>query len=137
MIRVAKVEDAKEIADLDSLIFADSLGYDFIYTDIKNNPFAKYYVYLEDDVIIGYIGSWISDNTTILNFCVKEEYRNKGIGSLLFSKIEEERQGFLSLEVRVSNLGAINFYSKRGFVKAALRKNYYSNNEDAILMVKE
>lgn len=137
MIRLATLLDAKEIADLDSAIFADSLGYDFIYTDIKNNPFAKYYVYLVDDVIVGYIGSWISDNTTILNFCVKEEYRNKGIGSLLFRKIEEEHEGFLSLEVRVSNINAINFYSKRGFVKAAIRKNYYSNNEDAILMVKE
>jgi ribosomal-protein-alanine N-acetyltransferase len=39
------------------------------------------------------------------------------------------------LEVRTSNLQAISFYQKFGFIKDAIRDNYYTDNsEDALLM---
>ena len=42
----------------------------------------------------------------------------------------------ISLEVRVSNLVAINLYKKNGFYKDAIRHDYYSKpeKEDALLM---
>ena len=41
-----------------------------------------------------------------------------------------------TLEVRVSNYSAINLYENIGFIKDAIRPNYYSGNpkEDALLM---
>lgn len=136
MIRQATLLDAKMIADLDNIMFEDSLDFNFIYNDLANNPMAYYFVYEENNKIIGYINCWVSDNTEILNFCVLKEYQHKGIGSLLFNQVEKVSNGIMTLEVRVSNLNAINFYSKRGFVSAAIRKSYYSNGEDAILMVR-
>ena len=136
MIRRATVLDAKEIAQLDSRIFEDSLDYNFIYNDLLNNPMAYYFVCEKNNQIVGYINCWVSDNTEILNFCVEPLYRKQGIGSMLFDEVEKIAEGVISLEVRVSNLNAINFYSKRGFKKALLRKGYYSNGEDAILMVR-
>jgi ribosomal-protein-alanine N-acetyltransferase len=39
------------------------------------------------------------------------------------------------LEVRTSNIQAINFYQKFGFIKDAIRDKYYKDNsEDALLM---
>jgi ribosomal protein S18 acetylase RimI-like enzyme len=40
------------------------------------------------------------------------------------------------LEVRASNYSAINLYESIGFMKDAIRPNYYSGNpkEDALLM---
>ena len=136
MIRRANVEDAKKIAELDNIIFADSLEFDFIHNDLSNNPFAYYFVYEVENNIIGYINCWITDNTEILNFCVDKEYQKQGIGTLLFNEVEKVANGIISLEVRVSNLNAINFYLNRGFEKAYIRKNYYSNGENAILMVR-
>ena len=136
MIRPATILDAKMIADLDNMMFEDSLDFNFIYTDLLNNPMAYYFVCEEDNKIIGYINCWVSDNTEILNFCVLKEFQQKGIGTLLFNEVEKVSNGIISLEVRVSNLNAINFYSKRGFIKATIRKGYYSNGEDAILMVR-
>ena len=136
MIRRANVLDAKQIAELDGSIFLDSLDYNFIYNDLLNNPMAYYFVCEVDNKIVGYINCWVSDNTEILNFCVYPEYRKQGIGALLFNEVEKISVGMLSLEVRVSNSNAINFYSKRGFKKAFVRKGYYSNGEDAILMVR-
>ena len=44
-------------------------------------------------------------------------------------------QGRVTLEVRVSNNGAINLYEKYGFLKLGVRKGYYSDNrEDAHIM---
>ena len=41
----------------------------------------------------------------------------------------------ITLEARVSNTVAIALYKKLGFIEGAIRKNYYSDNqEDAIVM---
>ena len=136
MIRKATVSDAEKIAALDSKMFEDSLGLSFIKNDLVNNPFAHYFVCEIEDEIVGYINCWVSDNTEILNFCVDTKYQGQGIGSKLYNRVENISCGIISLEVRETNLNAINFYSNRDFHKVAVRKNYYSNGDDAILMVK-
>ena len=137
MVRAATPQDAKEIALLDEMMFVDHLDYNFILGDISNNPFAKYFVYEADGIIVGYIGSWITDNTEILNFCVLDQYQKQGIGSILFNEICKIKEGIISLEVRESNEKAINFYLKKGFIASSRRRAYYSNGEDAILMVRK
>ena len=136
MIRRANINDASNIAKLDAMMFKDSLGLDFFVNDLLNNQFAYYFVCEIDSEVIGYINCWITDITEILNFCVLDKYQNQGIGKLLFDEVLKVSEGVISLEVRVSNLKAISFYEKRGFVKTLIRKNYYSNGEDAILMIK-
>lgn len=137
MIRKATVLDSVKIAELDSKMFVDHLGYSFIHNDLMNNPMANYFVYEIDNNIVGYINCWISDNTEILNFCVDREYQKQGIGNLLYLEVIKNAVGIISLEVRESNTNAINFYKNRDFKAIAIRKNYYSNGENAILMVKE
>ena len=82
MIRKANQNDAAKISQLDGKMFEDSLGFNFIDNDLSNNPMANYFVYEIDNDIVGYISTWISDNTEILNFCVDTSYQNKGIGSI-------------------------------------------------------
>ena len=123
MIRQAELKDAYEISLIDEKIFVDHLSYEFI-------------VYESDGIIVGYIISWVADNTEILNFGVLKEYQKKGIGSLLFDEVLKISEGIISLEVRESNINAINFYQNRGFKAVRVRKNYYSNGEDAYLMVR-
>ena len=136
MIRRANINDASNIAKLDATMFKDSLGLDFVVNDLLNNQFAYYFVCEIGGEVIGYINCWITDFTEILNFCVLDKYQNQGIGKLLFDEVLKVSEGIISLEVRVSNLNAISFYEKRGFEKTLIRKNYYSNGEDAILMIK-
>lgn len=75
----------------------------------------------------------------ICNIAVAETYRREGIGSGLvletFRMLEEFSPVSIFLEVRKSNLPAIDFYTKFGFEKERIRKNYYKNpSEDALLM---
>lgn len=137
MIRRANVSDVENIAALDAKMFVDSLGLNFIKNDLENNEFANYFVCEIEGNIVGYINCWVSDITEILNFCVEKEYQKQGIGNLLYNEVLKISNGIISLEVRVSNLNAINFYEKRGFKRVAIRRGYYSNGEDAILMIKE
>jgi ribosomal-protein-alanine N-acetyltransferase len=46
----------------------------------------------------------------------------------------QKKLKFVYLEARVSNINAIDFYLKRGFKNVGIRKKYYPNGEDAVLM---
>ena len=103
---------------------------------LNNNPFGKYLIY-KDKEILGYIYySDIYERVEINNFLVKKIHRNCGIGNTLLKFLTETVDKTISLEVRIDNYNAIHLYEKYGFKKQAIRKNYY-NGIDGILMVKE
>ena len=72
---------------------------------------------------------------------VDKEFRNKGyaIELLDFAQTELKNQGIekIFLEVRKSNLPAKSLYLKKGYKEISVRKKYYSDGEDAIVMLKE
>jgi ribosomal-protein-alanine N-acetyltransferase len=70
---------------------------------------------------------------------VSEELQRRGIGELLLlTVIDRARELYanvVTLEVRVSNIGAQNLYLKYGFKQVGVRKAYYTDNrEDAYIM---
>lgn len=92
-------------------------------------------------VLCGFItGVYLLDTADIYSVAVASEYRKKGAGKLLleefFSALPDE-VNTVCLEVRESNIPAINLYEKLGFERVGLRKNFYqSPRENAILMTK-
>ena len=72
---------------------------------------------------------------------VIKNFRQKGLGSKLIKKIEENCHHLrkIYLEVSEINLKGISFYQKMGFKKIYTRKSYYSyqnKKADAFLMAK-
>ena len=133
-------EDDKEIIeDLETKfkeIFNVSILNDFNY-----NPYTKYLVYLVDDKAVGFINYYfIYDRIEIVNFNVLEEFQNQHIGSSLLEELIDiskyNKLINITLEVREDNKKAIYLYSKYGFKKVSIRKNYY-NGINALLMEKE
>ena len=143
-LREMKIEDIEEIVKGEEKVFGHSLGYDLIYSDLALNPYALYVVLEIEEKIHGYVGMWITDNLEIINLYVDEEYQGMGYGSIIMEFVidicEQSNISNLSLEVRSSNVKAINLYEKYGLKKSHIRKNYYVNEnketEDAILMVR-
>ena len=90
--------------------------------------------------IIGFIiFSTIKPEAHILSISVTKKIQSKGIGTLLLQSMLDQCKAMnyktIFLEVRTSNIQAINFYQKFGFIKDAIRENYYTDNsEDALLM---
>ena len=131
-------DDISKIIDLDKLIFKSCDCW----------PNEKYYKYLDDsnksglcvyhnDKLIGYIlYKNLYNFINIDSLGVIYEYRNKGIGTLLIKfliNLAKKNKMNIRLQVRISNIIAINLYSKLGFKKKSILKNYYSN-EDGWLM---
>ena len=76
---------------------------------------------------------------SFFGWAVAEGYRSKGAGTRLMEEIMRRFSecGFITLEVRKSNEGAIRFYRKFGFVQVGLRRDFYEKpTEDAVLMTK-
>ena len=94
----------------------------------------------KDNLMIGFIiFSPVNPEAHILSISVRNEMQSKGIGTLLLKSMLDQCKVMnykkIFLEVRVSNVKAINFYEKFGFSKDAIRNNYYTDNsEDALLM---
>ena len=93
------------------------------------------------DVLIGFaIFSPVIPESHLLNIAIDPAYHRKGLGNKLLKQIILQNKAIgvkvITLEVRVSNLIAINLYEKNGFHKDAIRQNYYSGpeKEDALLM---
>lgn len=106
--------------------------------DVFNNDFLRAIVFEENKIIGVLVYQDLIDNLTIDYLIVDESFRNKGIASRMLKYIEDKHKNIINitLEVRESNNTAINFYKKNGFKSAAIRKNYYKN-ENGILMIKE
>ena len=100
-----------------------------IKTDLSSNPFSHYIVYIDNDKVLGFINYYLMyERIEIANFNVLESYQNKRIGTRLLEYLISKYTGKIdniTLEVRRDNLKAIHLYEKYGFIKKAVRKDYY------------
>jgi ribosomal-protein-alanine N-acetyltransferase len=99
--------------------------------------------YLAGGELVGYaFVSRYVDAWHVMNVAVAPEYRRRGIATELLERLFEvtagdQRRGY-TLEVRVSNLGAIRLYERLGFQSRGIRRGYYTDNrEDALIMWRE
>lgn len=143
MVNVRKMEfrDIKKVVELEEKYLLESLGEKLLASELseKNNGLS-FYVIENDDVVIGYIGRYyFFQEAEVLNFVVDESYQRQGYGQKLFDKMVEDMKDVkkITLEVRASNIKGINFYTKNGFKQVGVRKKYYKNGEDALLLLKE
>lgn len=74
----------------------------------------------------------------IMKIAVAKLDRKKGYADRLLNYIFSFSKMPIMLEVRESNIPAIEFYKKNGFEKIGVRKNYYHDtNESALIMIKD
>jgi len=88
-------------------------------------------------IISRYVDAW-----HVMNIAVRPDHRRQGIASMLMNRLFDltsgrSRRGY-TLEVRVSNTGAIKLYERLGFKPRGVRRGYYTDNrEDALIMWKD
>ena len=108
-----------------------------------DNRISVYYVAVDTDTgdVAGYAGVWMMvDVGNITNVAVAPALRRQGIGRYLVDAVVTacRRYGMecVTLEVRAGNLAAQRLYETCGFVRVGIRKGYYKDREDAVLMTK-
>ena len=126
----------------DDIIFIEQIGtiidpeYKF-----KINPFMNCLVYEENKKVIGFISFLIIyEKAEIIDIAVSLEQQRQSIGTKLLDAFLNEclnkKCESITLEVRAGNESAISFYEKHGFREISIRKSYYRNGEDALIMIK-
>ncbi len=135
-------DHVSQIAALEKLCFSDPWSEKSIASEL-DNPLSVWLAALEKDSVVGYIGSQsVLGESDMMNVAVHPDHRRNGIAQTLIQELIRELSArgnrCLSLEVRSSNIPAIELYEKLGFVQVGLRKNYYRNpREDGLILRKE
>ncbi len=98
--------------------------------------------YKKEGQLLGYISYTLSiDTADIELILVARDFRKRGIAKrLLFSAENEIRKTGASkilLEVRANNIPAISLYESMGYSKIHVRKKYYEDGIDALILAKE
>lgn len=142
IIREMEFNDIDEVLEIEKRTFSTPWSRNSFEMEIKENLLSTYIVAEYEGKILGYAGMWtIIDEGHITNIAVDEEYKGRHIGNYLLLALIKycASNGIyrMTLEVRKSNMVAINLYKKHGFEEAGIRKDYYVNEkEDALVMWK-
>lgn len=126
------IELTKDNLDIINNTFIDK---ETVKKDLDTNPFAKYILLKEEEVIAYIYYSYIYDRCEINQIEVLKEKRNLGYGTKILKYLTEKVEMPITLEVNKENIPAIKLYRKLGFKDVAIRKGYY-NGVDGILMEK-
>ena len=103
------------------------------------NSCSRIDLLITDNQVAAYICSWhIVDELQIQNVASAPKFRRQGWAAILLehllARAGKENVARAFLEVRVSNVAARALYEKFGFLSCGVRKKYYADNEDALLM---
>ena len=132
----------RQVAELEKICFNDPWSENSIASEL-NNKLSLWYVAVEDEQVVGYVGSQtVLGETDMMNIAVHPDHRKHGIATQLIETLIqgliEQNSHSLMLEVRDSNEAAKTLYRKLGFDEVGVRKNYYRNpRENALILRKE
>ena len=122
----------QECFELDKKIFLDNYSLQMINDDsLKELFFLK-----KDEELIGFIYLHGDDfEKEIYKIGIIREYQGKGLGKYFLEEvIKLSKTSRLLLEVNSTNKNAIKLYESCNFKKYYIRKKYYGDGNDAILM---
>lgn len=133
-----QLSDLEEIKDTLSKDFDDFWTYSVFKSELLN-PNSCYLVAKYNNEIVGFAGIWnCIDDIHITNIVTKKNKRHQGIANQLLQELinlaKQKQKSSLTLEVNEHNIYAIALYEKYNFKKIGIRKNYYPQNENAIIM---
>ena len=134
-------KDLEFILDIQSRNFSDGWNENMLRSAFDGGRFFALAV-CEGREKVGLITYSVAIDTADLEgITVEANRRKKGYGQMLINAMVERLKGTgvdrILLEVRKSNQSAINLYQKSGFEFLSVRKNYYHDGEDALIMMKE
>ena len=136
-IRAMTEDDLDRVLVMENAIFSSPWRRSFFKSDI-NRPQGQCLVAEVDGEVVGYSVAWGTEEVHLANLAVDPDFRHERIGRQLMAEVisfaRRNQAQSIYLEVRVSNSIARQFYARLGFVPTYLRKGYYENGEDAIVM---
>jgi ribosomal-protein-alanine N-acetyltransferase len=143
-VRRARAADVSRILSIERASFIEPWDEETISQSIELFPTSCFVAEYRGEIVGFLIGSPqpVEEGFYghVANLAVAEHCRMRGIGHRLLSRAEHQflLEGALGiqLEVRESNIGGREFYRKEGYEEVFIFPWYYSDNENAIVMMK-
>ena len=132
--------DLPAVVDLERRTFSHPWTAELFRRELRL-PYSKVVVACTgpEGFIVGYVCRWLtSDAVEIQNVAVHLDWRRHSVARRLVEHVlvEAKRAGVgrALLEVRRHNHAAVRLYESFGFIETGVRRRYYSDGEDALLM---
>ncbi len=141
-IRSGDIADLGAVVRIEQESFGDPWSRAALLTELQPSPLHLALVAEWADEVVGYLMAWlVADELHVLNIAVAGRARRRGAGAaLLAAAMDVARrsgQRVVTLEVRVTNLGAQRFYARLGFQQEGVRRGYYPDTgEDALILTR-
>lgn len=128
------------IVQLEALQMGSSAWSPLAVRDELGRKNRSWWTAFEGESLVGYAGGFIADgNLQILKVATAPTHHRQGIARRLVQYVASDARDLgassVSLEVRASNEGAQAFYRALSLQPNGVRPRYYSDGEDAIVMV--
>lgn len=144
LLRVMTVDDLPAVMRVERETFPrDAWTEGMLRGELDDQPRTRHYVVaLLDGEIVGYAGlSAAGDQADVQTIAVLAGRRRAGVGGAMLTELlaEAVRRGARTvfLEVRADNPGAQAVYDRFGFERIGVRRHYYDDGTDAIMMKKD
>lgn len=141
-IRKMELTDLEQIEDILESDFDDFWNASIFKQELQNEN-SYYLVAILDGEVVGFAGYMlILDEADITNVVVRKDMRNRGIATKLLERLLDliepmSKIELITLEVNENNEPAIKLYEKFGFNQEGLRKNYYKDHQNALILSKK
>lgn len=131
--------DFSDFFELHRLIFPEQLISDVLLRDLFHMDSAFVFLLKQNETNSGFVFfQLVASEIEILDVGVLADCRNQGVASKLLENLfqfaKDHAVETIHLEVRSKNVAAVNLYMKHRFQKTGVRKKYYHDGEDAVLM---
>jgi ribosomal-protein-alanine N-acetyltransferase len=140
MLRRLEPGDLEAVEEIERASYPTPWSRSMLAAELRKPGSLALGAFLEGGSMVGYaFVSRYVDAWHVMNIAVAPAYRRRGIATALLQRVldvtgGDPRRGH-TLEVRVSNLGAIRLYERLGFQSRGIRRGYYTDNrEDALIM---
>lgn len=136
-------DDLDVIEELEKVSLEAPWNKKVLTSELHENPCSVILVAEVEGKIAGYLDFMITfDSATISRIAVFPEFRRLGIATRLLDEMnsicknQDEPVAWITLEVRPTNVNAVNLYLSSGYEKVTIKKAYYDDGEDAIYMMR-
>lgn len=140
-IKLATLADLDDIHRLEVSAFTAPWKREFFESELRASGRLNL-VARRSGIVVGYVfAMWFFDEMHINKIAVAHEERRRGVASDLMEKCfrfaRANRIASITLEVRKSNIGAQEFYSRLDFDSTYVRPRYYPDGEAAVVMTRK
>jgi ribosomal-protein-alanine N-acetyltransferase len=141
-LRPATTEDLAAVLKIENEVHVAPWTEDHFRTELTK-PYSQFLVLTDDEtdiIVAGYLVCWVMfDECQVLNVATSLSYRGLGFAKQMIHKVVstavKKEIKKVVLEVRKSNVAAIQLYQRLNFNITHVRKAFYSDGEDAYQMI--